>query len=129
MFVSQKTIIINSEGRILALRRSITDPARPLTWDLPGGELDESETLEENVKREVLEETGIEINDFSIFDATSRLNNKVEYWIHIGYLAKVYMPTIILSYEHDQYLWLTREEFLKLELSASIRIFLSKLPN
>ncbi|MCX6716326.1 MAG: NUDIX domain-containing protein [Candidatus Taylorbacteria bacterium] len=127
MFVSQKTIIINREGKILALHRSLTDPSRPLTWDLPGGQLEEGEALEANVQREIQEETGIKIGDFKIFDATASLNKKGEYWVQIGYLAEVDMPDIVLSYEHDSYAWLTKDEFLKLESSTKIKRFLSKI--
>ena len=38
--VAQKAVLVRADGKILALRRSKTDPARPLTWDLPGGDVE-----------------------------------------------------------------------------------------
>ena len=69
MDISQKTIVFNAEGKILALRRSDTDHSRPLTWDLPGGQFEEGEDLEESARREIREEAGIEVEDLKIFDA------------------------------------------------------------
>lgn len=128
MFVSQKTLVINEENKLLALRRSDTDPSRPLTWDLPGGELEEGEDLEENARKEILEEAGIEVGELKIFDAVAGFNKDRVFWVHIGYITEVAMPEISLSYEHDQYLWLTKEEFLSLESSEKIKRFLGKLP-
>jgi len=36
------------------------------TWTMPGGKLDFKETFEEGAKREVMEETGIELNDVKV---------------------------------------------------------------
>jgi len=127
MFVSQKALVINSEGKILALRRSKTDPSRPLTWDLPGGELEEGEVLEENIKREIKEETGLEVEKVGLIHATAGYNQRKEYWVKIGYLSKVEIPTITLSYEHDKYQWLTKDEFLALESSDSIKQLLNAI--
>ncbi len=55
--------IRNEDGDLLVCRRA-HEPAQG-TLDLPGGFIDFNETGEEGVKREVLEETGLEINDFT----------------------------------------------------------------
>jgi 8-oxo-dGTP diphosphatase len=51
--------VIERDGRVLLGRRR-QDPGRGL-WDLPGGFLDEAEHPWAALKREVLEETGLEI--------------------------------------------------------------------
>ncbi len=127
MNVTVKIIVVNGEGRILALRRSATDPIRPLTWDLPGGVLEHGEILEEAIKRETIEETGIQIDVVTIHDAASVLNAQGEYWIQICYRARVEMPEVVLSFEHDQYEWATKDEFLKRESTARIKRFLSTI--
>ncbi|NQV88361.1 MAG: NUDIX domain-containing protein [Parcubacteria group bacterium] len=127
MFVSQKVIIFNKGGKFLAIRRSKTDPSRPLTWDFTGGEVEEGEDLEENIFREVKEEVGIDITDLQIFDVVGTYNKKGEYWVGIGYTAKAVSDNVTLSYEHDQFEWLTKEEFLKRESSPKLVRFVSKL--
>ncbi len=127
MEVSQKAFVFNSAGKILALRRSDTDPSRPLTWDLPGGQLEERENLEESMRREIREEAGIEVEDLIVRGAYGSTNKRNEYWVMILYHAKVTDPVITLSYEHDQYEWLTKEEFIARESSDKITHFLSQL--
>ena len=52
--------IENEKGELLVVRRR-RDPARG-TLDLPGGFCDPDETLEESVRREVREETNLEVD-------------------------------------------------------------------
>jgi 8-oxo-dGTP diphosphatase len=52
--------IIEKEGRILIARRIKNDPLK-YRWEFPGGKVEEGETAEECVKREVFEELGIDI--------------------------------------------------------------------
>ncbi|MFA6158349.1 MAG: NUDIX hydrolase [Candidatus Paceibacterota bacterium] len=124
---SQKTAILNKEGKILAIRRSATDPSRPLTWDLPGGEVEEGEDLKVSMLREIQEEVGIEVKDLQLVDAIGSYNKKKEYWIGIGYKAYAVSTNVVLSYEHDQFEWLTKEEFLARESSAKLKELVSKL--
>ena len=128
MHVSQKIFIKNKEGKYLALRRSDTDPNRPLTWDMPGGQLEEGEDLIESIKRETREEAGIEISNVVILGAEAGTSIKNgEYWVQLGYTGEVDMPTVTLSYEHDQYEWLTIPEFLALESSEKLMKLAEKL--
>jgi 8-oxo-dGTP diphosphatase len=53
--------VIADRNRILVLRRAARMPYRPGCWDLPGGHLMLNETFEECLTREVIEETGLQI--------------------------------------------------------------------
>ncbi|MGD9526850.1 MAG: NUDIX hydrolase [Dehalococcoidia bacterium] len=55
--VSVAGIVIRDDGRILAIQRR--DNAH---WEPPGGVLELDETFEAGVRREVLEETGVEVD-------------------------------------------------------------------
>jgi len=127
MRLSQKVFLKNSKGKYLAILRSSTNPSRPLAWDFPGGNIEEGEDLYENMKREILEETGIELNDFKIFDAQSAVNENGEYSIQIAYVGNVENPEIMLSYEHSDSRCVIKEEFLELESTSKIKKFLQKL--
>ena len=127
MNATLKIILINNENKILALRRSGTVPRRQHTWDLPGGVLEHGEILEDAIKRETLEETGVEIDTVTIHDASAVLNVQEAYWIQICYVAKVELPEVILSFEHDEYEWLSKNEFLERESTDRLTRFVSKI--
>lgn len=63
-------VIIDS-GRVLLVRRGHA----PLKgeWSVPGGALEVGETLAEAVKREVLEETGLEVEPLAMVDVLDRI--------------------------------------------------------
>ena len=69
--------IIDSEGKILLSRRPSYMRKFPNAWVMPGGHIDPHESMEESVRREVLEETGIEIQEtdkiepFFLFESVS----------------------------------------------------------
>jgi len=54
-------VIIKKEGKVLIGKRIGSHGAN--TWSFPGGHLEDNELPETTAKREVLEETGLEINN------------------------------------------------------------------
>lgn len=63
-------------------------------WSLPGGALETGELLEEGVRREVLEETGLEVRPDRIFEVFERIRRdrrgRVEYhYVLVDYLCRV----------------------------------------
>ena len=63
-------------------------------WSLPGGALEVGEHLSDAIKREVLEETGLEIKPLSVVEIFERIMRdtigKAEYhYVVIDYLCKV----------------------------------------
>ena len=63
--------IVVKDGKILLAQRSVGEKHTPGRWSPPGGKLDETgivwHALEKTVKKEVFEETGIEIEDEMLF--------------------------------------------------------------
>jgi 8-oxo-dGTP diphosphatase len=59
--------IIRVGGRVVLIERRNPPPG----WALPGGLVDEGETVEQAVRREMLEETGLELSDLRLFGVYS----------------------------------------------------------
>jgi len=115
IIVAQKAIIHNEDGKILAIRRSKDSP-RPLTWDLPRGNLEFGEKLESSILREIEEETKIETENLVLLNIFENLDSNNLFRVTIGYTAKAKTINVVLSHEHIDFKWVTPEEFTKLDI-------------
>ena len=80
------------DGDSILLVERAGEPLRGY-WSLPGGLLEPGELLEDAVKREVLEETGLHIRILSRFDIFERImrdsEGKAEYhYVLVDYIAE-----------------------------------------
>ena len=70
-------IFFNDQGQILLfLRDDISDIPYPNMWDIPGGHVEDSETPEQCIVREMKEEMGLNLNgfhEFKIVEFTDRM--------------------------------------------------------
>ncbi len=87
-------------------------------WDFPKGNIEKGERLEETIKREVKEETGIEdikfIEDFKeTIKYFYQLKGKKIFKIVIFYLAETKTQQVKISSEHLDFKWLSYEKALE----------------
>ena len=83
--------LVFDDGKILLVERG-QEPLKGY-WSLPGGILETGEKLESAIRREVLEETGLEIEPLSIFEIFERImpdnGGRTEYhYVLIDYLCR-----------------------------------------
>lgn len=100
--VSVAGIVVRDDGRVLVIRRDDNGH-----WEAPGGVLELDETFESGVRREVLEETGLEVT-------VERLTGVYKNLTH-GIVALVYRcrPTVgepHATEEAREIRWMTTEE-------------------
>jgi ADP-ribose pyrophosphatase YjhB (NUDIX family) len=84
--------LIFREGRVLLVRRGHAPSLGE--WSIPGGALELGETLAEGVKREVREETGLEVEPVATVDVVDRIardeTGRVQFhYVLVDFLCRV----------------------------------------
>lgn len=121
--------IILKDEKVLAARRS-QKMKLPLKWEFPGGKLQEEETEEECLKREIKEELNIDIS----------IERKLPHVRHdypdiqielIPFVAQYVSGTLHL-HEHEQADWYTHNELLALDWAPAdlpvLKMFVKESP-
>jgi 8-oxo-dGTP diphosphatase len=108
--------IIYFGDKILVVQRS-ESMALPLKWEFPGGKIEENESEEDCIKREIKEELNIEI------DLVKRLTPSYFNYPNISielipFKANYLQGEIILN-EHKQYLLIKKNELSDLDLAEA----------
>jgi len=105
--------IIENNGKILCAQRS-EKMKLPLKWEFPGGKIEEHESLEACLKREIREELGIEIEileQLPSFKHSYSANFSIELF---PFRCKIINHEIQLA-EHKQIKWLSLEKLKDLD--------------
>ena len=99
--------IIEKDGKILLAQRGrIGDPSYGL-WEFPGGKVEDGETLQECLQRELYEELGIDAEIGQYFCTSTFMHKDVEYDMCVFKVHK-YEGQITL-HEHLAIVWVTLE--------------------
>ncbi len=107
----------NKDGKYLTVCRSAEKyPDAGRQWEIPGGRINPGVSLMENLRREVLEETGLEITDEPKLVAAQDIprpqrNRHIVRLTYLGFAN----GEVKLSDEHTEYKWLSLEEISKLD--------------
>lgn len=96
---SVEAVIARNEA-FLFLRRN-NQPAKGEWW-FPGGRIRKGESLEQTLRREIEEETGLELRSFKLVNVYSRVFPE-RHDITIVYLCKCEDGDVILNGEHSEY--------------------------
>lgn len=116
-YVAYAAIIPNEEGKILLIRRSERSKTNPLLWEPPGGKPDPGERLDESLRREVREETGLEVElcrpaGTAMMELADR---KIAYLIM---LCRIQEGAVRLSDEHSDFMWIDPMETDQIPLAS-----------
>jgi 8-oxo-dGTP diphosphatase len=108
---------VEIEGKLLLLQYS-PPKIHMGKWDVPGGMLEQNETLEQGALRELFEETGIFIEDRSRIRHVLSLyiRGKLDYLYHQFQIQLDAPPSILLSREHQNYVWASPSDMKALPL-------------
>lgn len=119
--------IINNR-KLLILKRAEETYLGGL-WDFPGGTLEDGEEPEAGARREVLEETGLTLNELELFHSRSDFDQaKNKQFITLIFMAETTELTIKINpIEHSEYLWAKPNEIKSFKLAAYLPVCLKYL--
>lgn len=115
--VSVKAIITNQAGEVLVLEAGYHD------WhDLPGGHLHQGEDIETGLRREIREETGLEVGPVTQSGPARTLTLGRKRTLVLFYTAEALPDQAIrLSDEHNSYRWVKPRDVTGLNLGVFAR--------
>lgn len=102
--------IFNHDNQLLFVRRIANDEFMPGVWEMPGGGTEYGEKPEEGLKREIMEECGIEITvgkPVAVSDYYIERNGERVQRVEIIFMCKLVSQSenVVLSDEHDAFVW------------------------
>lgn len=123
-------IIENQNGEILISQRFEEElPEVHLKWDLPGGKNEFGESLEETLRREILEETGLNVEIMSLLPKTIskvwEYSNRHQHTIVLCYRCRLIDGELHLNDKKINDLkWIRKSDLDEFEFLPSSRNFI-----
>lgn len=84
-------------------------------WEIPGGKVKKSEFFDEALKREYMEETGLEIDIKSLYNVVQKQYTACKTKEQVNSIQLIMKVTcksdeVVISEEHDDYGWFSQDE-------------------
>ncbi len=121
--VGVKVLLQNDKNEYLFIQRTVkmegeTEPH----WDIPGGRIDPSEPLMDALRREIDEETGMELSGIPKLLAAQDIfvQAKDLHVVRLTYEAKG-SGDVVVSDEHQKVSWWTSEQALAQNIDSYVR--------
>ena len=112
MIVAVKAFIVY-KGKVLIVQRSIGNSIGAGTWELVGGKLEFGENLEDGLRRQVCEETQLDVTVEKLLFATSFKTHEYRQVVILDYLCYAKNSNVTISSEHDNYMWAGKKTLKK----------------
>jgi ADP-ribose pyrophosphatase YjhB (NUDIX family) len=115
------------DGRLLLLRRLRNPEAG--CWSIPGGKIDFLEPIEDALRREVAEETGLILGPLRLLCVTDQIDAETpEHWVAPTYLAESFTgePANLEPHKHGAMEWFALDA-LPSPLAIAVKVTLPAL--
>lgn len=113
-------IIVNSEGKLFLAKRGREVRNESGKWEFPGGGVEFGDTLEATLKREIMEEYGVEIKVGELLDVCDHIiPAEHQHWVSPSYICSVVSgePKICEPHKCYEIGWFSPKEITKMNLS------------
>lgn len=121
-------LITNQHGEVLMIRTHKWSHR----WGIPGGKIKRGEASEAALRREIREETALEISDIRfvmVQDCIEPLEfERSAHFLLLNYVARCQAaePAVALNDEAEEFQWLSPDSALKIELNQPTRILIEE---
>jgi 8-oxo-dGTP diphosphatase len=122
--LSVRALLADENNKILILKRSTESKTNPGKWELPGGKVDQGESFDQALIREVYEETQLKISLEHVV-GISEQNLHLIRAVHIIMSGKIINGNLNLSNEHEGYAWVFFENLQEYELADWLNDFVN----
>lgn len=117
MAITLKAVIMGGDGKVLLLKRSKKERFNKGKWDFPGGHIEKDETVNEALRREIQEETGLQIKIGQVISITEFPKKSEQFKNEkrgIRFIAYANDDKVELNKnEHSEYVWLPIDEAIE----------------
>ena len=120
-----RVLLTDQDSKILILKRSTDSKTNPGKWELPGGKVDQGESFDHALIREVYEETNLKISLEHIVGASEQ-NLHIIRAVHIIMSGKIVEGELNLSSEHEGYAWVLIETLPDYELADWLQDYVNQ---
>lgn len=121
-----KIIILSPDKLLLFHRDNIPTIRSPDCWQLVGGGIEEGETPEQGLVREVKEEVSYDLMEFKLIAKTKGSTGE-DVWVYVAFVDKDEEFKFILDPGEGQEIgWFTIDEALAIKLTPGTRVLLLK---
>ena len=96
-----------------------------LSWEFPGGKVEEGESFQMALKREIKEELNIEIDVKDKLGEENYQDEKINVKLHY-FICSILQGKICLN-EHEDSAWISKDEFLNYDFAEGDRDIISLL--
>ncbi|MBN2534234.1 MAG: NUDIX domain-containing protein [Spirochaetales bacterium] len=109
-------LIVNKENKVLLLKSN--------KWSnyyvIPGGHIEPGEDMEDALRREIKEETNLDIYEIQLLGLQQCVYSdnfyEKKHFIFIDFICRTDESRVILNHEHQEYIWVDLEEIKNLPI-------------